>query len=420
MRDLFISLLEQTDLALGTQLVMVQIILALIIILLVLVARGISKLIIRFSLQKIIRKSKFTWDDVLYDRGVFKRLANYLPALILYLLFPLFFPEINQLTDFIQRLIIAYMITVTILLIDSFLEAADALYKTYGAERAKKKPIKVYLQVIKIFIYIIGAVLIITKLMNVSPVGILSGIGAMSAVLLLVFKDSIMGFVSSMQLSANDMVRIGDWIEMPKYGADGDIIDITLQSIKVRNWDMTITTIPIYALISDSFKNWRGMSESEGRRIKRSLSIDMRSVGFLKPEQIARLKKLPLLKDYLEVKEKDIAAYNQSRGIDPEDLVSARRLTNLGTFRAYVKAYLDDHPMVSKKLIHMVRYLDPGPTGIPMELYLFCVDKAWVNYESVQADIFDHLLAVLPQFGLKVFQEPSGWDLQSIAENLKS
>jgi len=420
MESLLVSWLEPLHLGAMTRNLLVRGILAVVLVLLALLANWIGRLIIRTFLQKVIRRSKFTWDDILYDRGVFRRLAGYLPAVALYLLIPVFFPEVSSVTEFLKRLIIAWMAAVTMLVVDSFLESVDSIYRTMGKEKAKRKPIKGYIQMVKIFVYIVGIVLMVTTIMNVSPVGILSGIGAMSAVLLLVFKDSIMGFVSSLQLSANDMVRIGDWIEMPKYGANGDVIDITLQSIKVRNWDMTITTIPIYALISDSFINWRGMSESGGRRIKRALSIDMQSVRFLTPELLERLRKIKLLQEYLAGKEKDIAEHNAGMDLEPGDMVSGRNLTNLGTFRAYVSAYITGHPMLRGDMTHMVRYLEPGPRGIPVELYLFCSDKAWVVYESVQADIFDHLLAVLPEFGLRVFQEPSGLDLRAIAERKES
>jgi len=420
MKSLLLSWLEPLNLADKPEDLLVGGVMAIILLGIALLINWIGRLIIRSTLRKVIRISKHTWDDVLYERGVFRRIAGYLPAVALYLLIPVFFPEATAVTEFFRRLMIAWMIAITVLLADSFLESVNTIYRTIGEEKAKRKPIKGYLQMVKIFAYIIGVVLIVTTIMNVSPVGILSGIGAMSAVLLLVFKDSIMGFVSSMQLSANDMVRIGDWIEMPKYGANGDVIDITLQSIKVRNWDMTITSIPLYALISDSFINWRGMSESGGRRIKRALYIDMRSVRFLTPELLVRLRKLKLLKDYLSNKEKEIAEYNAELGLEPGDMVSGRNLTNLGTFRAYVSAYISGHPRLNQDMTHMVRYLEPGPKGIPLELYLFCADKAWVTYESVQADIFDHLLAILPEFDLRVFQEPSGWELQSIAEGLTS
>jgi miniconductance mechanosensitive channel len=300
----------------------------------------------------------------------------------------------------------------------AFLNGINLIYLSDAEEIAKRKPIKGYLQLVKVFLYIVGGILVVTTLIHVSPLGILSGVGAMSAVLMLVFKDSILGFISSMQLSGNDMVRIGDWIEMPAYNADGDVIDITLQSVKVRNWDKTITTIPIYALVSDSFKNWRGMSDSGGRRIKRSIYIDARSVRFLTKEEIVRLAALPPLAEYMKNKLAEITEYNRNRSIPEDDYVSGRHLTNLGTYRAYTEVYLKALPHAAKNMTNMVRYLQPDENGVRMEIYLFSADTAWVNYERIQADIIDHLLAILPEFGLRAFQNPSGGDIQLLAERL--
>ncbi|MFA7576744.1 MAG: mechanosensitive ion channel domain-containing protein, partial [Candidatus Muiribacteriota bacterium] len=242
--------------------------------------------------------------------------------------------------------------------------------------------------------------------------GLLSGIGAMSAILMLVFKDSILGLAASFQLSANNMVNIGDWIEMPKYGADGDVIEITLQTIKVKNWDNTITTIPIYAMVSDSFKNWRGMSESGGRRIKRAINIDMISIKFATPEAIEKFSKMHYLKDYITAKKEEIDKYNKDNNIDTSSPVNGRRITNIGTFRVYIKNYLAANPHIHKNLISMVRQLPPTEQGLPIEIYCFTNDTAWVNYEAIQADIFDHLLSVIEEFDLRVYQLPSGADIR--------
>jgi miniconductance mechanosensitive channel len=212
------------------------------------------------------------------------------------------------------------------------------------------------------------------------------------------------------------MIQIGDWIEMPKYGADGDVIDVTLQTVKVQNWDKTITSIPIYSLVSDSFKNWRGMSESGGRRIKRSISIDMRTVKFCTREMVERFKRYALIREYVSQKEEEIAAHNSEKGLEESDLLSSRRMTNLGTFRAYIAAYLRAHPLINKDMTFLIRHLPPGPTGLPIEIYVFSADKVWANYESIQADIFDHLLAVIPEFELEVFQQPSGSDLERLGQ----
>ena len=290
----------------------------------------------------------------------------------------------------------------------------NEIYKQFRPEVAKRKPIKGYLQMVKIFLYIIAAILIITGLMNVSPLGILSGLGALSAVLMLVFKDPIMGFVSSLQLTGNDLVRIGDWVEIPKYGADGAVLDINLQTIRVQNWDMSITSVPVYALVSDSFKNWRGMSESAGRRVKKSIYIDMKTVRFLTEDELDNLEKLPRLKEYLETKRAEISAYNAKLDITNTDEITPRKLTNLGTFRAYIVEYLKAHPLVSKKLTFMVRYLDPTSKGIPVELYYFSSDKNWVNYEGLQSDVLDHVLSVMHFFDLAVFQDPTGEDFKAL------
>jgi miniconductance mechanosensitive channel len=374
-----------------------------------LVARGILLRLI----HRIVRQTKNRWDDALLDRGVVGRIAHLFPAIVVYASAALVFPAEQDIAEAIRRIAAAYMIAAGVLVLDAVIEAGHDIYRGY--EQARRRPIKGYVQLGKLAIFLVGIILIVTTLLNQSPLGILSGLGAMSAVLLLVFRDSILGFVSGIQLSANNLVHIGDWIEMPKYGADGSVVDITLQTIKVQNWDMTITSIPIYALTSDSFKNWRGMSESGGRRIKRSISIDMRSVRFCTEEMTSRFRRYHQLSDYIERKEREILEYNRVHGIEEGDMVSGRRMTNLGTFRAYIAEYLKGHPAIHKDMTFLIRQLPSGPTGVPIEIYVFSSDQAWANYEAIQADIFDHLLAVAPEFGLRVFQEPSGWDLGQIA-----
>jgi miniconductance mechanosensitive channel len=313
------------------------------------------------------------------------------------------------------------MIGVVVMVIGSILSAINDIYESYPV--SKTRPIKGYIQVGRVVMIIVGVILMITTLLNKSPLGILGGIGAMSAVLLLVFKDSILGLVASIQLSANNMVAIGDWVEVPNYNANGDVIEINLQSIKVRNWDKTITTIPIYALVSDSFKNWKGMMESGGRRIKRSVNIDMRSIRLCTGEMIERYRRIDALKGYLEDKLADIEAYNREHGIDTSDgapsRVNGRRITNIGTFRAYLIEYLRRNPKIRQDMTFLVRQLPPGATGLPIEIYVFSADQAWADYEGIQADIFDHVLAVVPEFGLRVFQEPSGYDLEEVAEAVR-
>jgi miniconductance mechanosensitive channel len=381
-------------------------------------ANFIAKRIIVVLIGNVVRKTKSTWDEAVFDRGVLTRLSHLAPALVIYFMGNLIFPENPAVTEVIRRLAVAYMIGVSILVVDSFLSAVNDIYSSFSI--AKSRPIKGYIQVVKIIAYIVGLVLIITRIMDTSALGILSGFTAMSAILLLVFKDSILGFVAGIQLSANNMVHIGDWVEMSKYGADGEVIEINLQTIKVQNWDKTITTIPVYALVSDSFRNWRGMMESGGRRIKRSVNIDIRSIGFCTDAMIEKFKKIDYLKEYIERKIQEIDAYNQNSNSDVTEMINGRRLTNIGTFRAYITEYLKNHPRISNEMTFLVRQLQPGPQGLPIEIYVFSTDQRWAYYESIQADIFDHILAIIPEFGLNVYQEPSGWDMHALAESIKT
>ncbi len=247
--------------------------------------------------------------------------------------------------------------------------------------------------------------------MGSSPWALLTSLGAMTAVIMLVFKDTILGFVASIQIAAYDMVRKGDWIEMPKYGADGDVIDISINTVKVQNWDKTITSLPTYSLISDSFKNWRGMSEGDGRRIKRSVIVDMNTIKFCDEAMVQKFSNIGLIKDYMATKSKEIEAYNKDNSIDKTQIINGRHLTNLGTYREYIKAYLKSNPQINRNMTFLVRQLASSEKGLPIEIYIFSSDKNWVNYEAIQADIFDHLLAAASEFGLKVFQSPSGNDL---------
>jgi miniconductance mechanosensitive channel len=265
-----------------------------------------------------------------------------------------------------------------------------------------------------LILFLTFTILVIAMVVGRSPVVFLSGLGAVTAILLLVFKDTILGFVAGIQIAANDMVRPDDWIEMPKYGADGSVIDVTLNTVKVRNWDKTVTTIPTYALISDSFKNWRGMTESGGRRIKRALHLDMTSIRFCDEEMLDRFKKIQFIREYLERKLEEISRHNRECAVDESVLVNGRRLTNVGTFRAYIEAYLRNHPMVHQEMTFLVRHLAPTEHGLPIEVYVFSKDQRWAVYESIQADIFDHLLAVVPEFDLRVFQSPTGSDVRSL------
>lgn len=371
-------------------------------------ANFIAKKVVIQIITRIVKNTKFKWDDILLERKVFHRLSHIVPAIILHY-FSSTFPAYQQL---IEKGVIAYLIIMGLIIINTLLNVVNDIYQTY--EVAKTKPVKGYIQVVKIIIVTVGIILVIANLMDKSPFILLSGIGALSAVFMLVFRDSLLGLVAGIQLTTNDMVRVGDWIEMPKYEADGDIIDISLNTVMVQNWDKTITMIPSYALISDSFKNWRGMQNSGGRRIKRSLFIDTTSISFCSAETIEHLKNIHYISDYLTTREREIAEYNIHNEINQSNPVNGRALTNIGVFRAYISNYLQHHPGINQEMTLMVRQLAPSEHGLPIEIYGFTNDIRWAVYETVQADIFDHLFAVASEFGLRIFQIPSGNDLKSI------
>ncbi|WP_372882701.1 mechanosensitive ion channel family protein [Psychromonas sp.] len=374
------------------------------------IANYITKKVIIGLIKKFIYKSKSHWDNIFYDSHVFTRLSHFVPIMVFSVGakiifteqdYPLLLANINKFTSL-------YFIVVFALVIHSLLSALNGVYRTY--KMSKLRPINSYIQVLKIILWIFAAVASVSILLNKDLWALFLGMGGMMAIVMLVFKDSILGLVAGVQITANDMLRLDDWLEMPSRGADGDVIDITLNTVKVRNWDKTITTIPTHVLITESFKNWRGMSESGGRRIKRSISIDMTSVKFCDQEMLESLTKIELLKDYLDHKLQEIDVYNKESVSNLSHLVNGRRLTNIGTFRAYLCAYLKNNPKIHKELTLMVRQLAPCATGIPIEVYVFSNDQNWTNYESIQADIFDHILAVIPEFGLRVFQNPIGSD----------
>lgn len=365
-----------------------------------------AKKVVLKVITHYINSNRFQWDNYLLERKVFHKLSHVVPAVIIYY-FSFAFPAYQPL---IAKGVALYMIVVALLVVNAFLHAVNDIYSTF--EIAKARPIRGYIQVVQIFVFIIGGILLISNLIGESPIILLSGIGALSAVTMLIFKDSILGLVAGVQLASNDMVRVGDWIEMPKYGADGDIVDISLITVKVRNWDQTITTIPTYALVSDSFKNWRGMQNSGGRRIKRSVFVDTSSIVFCSPEMIEKFKKIHYLKDYIVQKEEEIERYNLEHEIDRSSKVNGRALTNIGVFRIYLQRYLENHPRIHKGMTCMVRQLQPVETGMPLEIYAFADDIRWTVYEGIQSDIFDHIFAVASEFGLRVFQNPTGYDLR--------
>jgi len=381
----------------------------------------IAALVFRGIIRRVAARTTSTWDDRLIERKVFARIAHVAPALIVYYLVG---PALRVGPDaiavatggaaliaaLVQRVALSFVVVTIAMAISAFLDAINDIYNESYHE-AKNRPIKGYLQVVGLVLYIAAGVIVVSILADRSPVVFLSGLGALTAVLMLVFRDTILSLVASMQIMSNDMIRIGDWVEMPQANADGDVIDIALHTVKIQNWDKTVTTIPTYKFISESFKNWRGMSESGGRRIKRSLAIDMSSVRFLTEEEVERLSKFELLREYMRDKRNKLAEYaDETSALGPDVIPLKRRLTNIGTFRAYVLEYLKANPKIHKDMTLLVRQLAPTPQGLPMEIYCFTNDIAWANYEGIQGDIFDHLMAILPEFGLEAFQEPAGRD----------
>lgn len=362
-------------------------------------------------ISRIVEKTETKIDDLFLDRKVLNRLSYLSPVLVLYYFAHLVPNYVGELR-IIGKIFIVFFIASAI---NEFLSKFVELSK--NIDELKNKPIKSYIQLIKLLLYIIAGVIIIGILTNQSPYALLGGIGAMTAVLLFIFRDTILSFIASVQISTYDLVRVGDWIEAPKFGADGDVIEVNLHTVKIQNFDKTITTIPTYKLVEESFKNWRGMQETGGRRIKRHLLIDQTSVKILDEELIKKLSKIQLIKDYINNRKKEIEEFNKINNIDTSLPINGRQMTNLGTFRKYIEEYLRNHPKIHKNLTLLVRHLQPTPQGLPLEIYAFTNDTAWVNYETIQADIFDHLLAVIPYFELRVFQEPGGNDLQEGLKN---
>lgn len=386
--------------------------------------------------RRVARKTKTDWDDILIRRKVFHSLAHLIPAFILYHSIGFAAPGAlahgAEVTEAMATQLMAdhypglgivllkwvkiYLIFVAIYIISTFLNAVNDIYQT--TPYSHNRSIKGYIQLVKILVYFLSAILIIAVLLGKDPTVLIAGLGAMAAVLMLVFKDTILGFVASIQLSGNDMLKIGDWIEMPGHRADGTVIDITLNTVKVQNWDRTITTIPTYALVSESFNNWKGMEESGGRRIKRSVFIDVNTIRFCDSEMLKRFEDFELIRDYVKQKEEEIRKYNEERNIRQEDLLSGRHQTNIGIFRKYLENYLRNNPRVRQDMTFLVRQLQPGDKGLPVEIYVFSKSTAWADYENLQADIFDHVFAVIPEFGLRVFQAPSGNDLKMVGDKL--
>jgi miniconductance mechanosensitive channel len=366
------------------------------------------------GIAKLIERSKSRFDDIFFSDTLLQRVAYITPLIVIWNLIEIIPALSQEVTNIIKQICTGLFALILLFVASAFLNSLNHVYNQ--SEFGKRKPIKGYIQVFKIILYIFGTIVIISILMKKDPLVILGGFGALTAVLILVFRDTILSFVASLQISSNDLVRIGDWIEVPAFGADGDVMDIALHTIKVQNWDKTITVIPTHKLIDVSFKNWRGMQQTGGRRIKRALYIDQSSVKFCSADMLQRFEKIRLLADYLKQKREEISAYNKKHGIDDSEIINRRHLTNIGTFRIYVENYLKGHEKIHHGLTCMVRQLAPTEHGLPIELYVFTNDTAWVNYEKIQADIFDHLLAIIPEFDLKIFQNPTGSDFSTIGK----
>jgi len=368
----------------------------------------------RYILQwigRIVKKSKTDLDDILFDPTLLRRIAFIPPLLVIYN-FAYIWPEFEET---FHRISIGMIALFVLLVVGSLLTSLNKYYEK--SPWAKNRPIKSYVQIIKLIIYIFGTIIIVAVLIGQSPWYLLTGLGAMTAVLILVFRDTILSFVASLQITSNDLVRVGDWIEVPTFGADGDVIDIALHTVKIQNWDKTFTIIPTHKLIEVSFKNWRGMQVTGGRRIKRSVFIDQTSIKFCDQKMIDNFAKFGLISSYIEDKITEISEYNKKHGDESTSLINRRQITNIGTFRIYVDKYLKRHEKIHPRLTTMVRQLAPGPNGLPLEIYAFTNDTAWINYEQIQSDIFDHILAVVPEFELRIFQNPSGHDFKKAGMN---
>lgn len=377
-----------------------------------------TKLVLLRVAKALIARTTTRWDDLLVDHDVLRRVSRLAPLLVVYWLSPLAFESVPLLSEAALRIAGSAMVVIGALALSSVLDVIGAIYGTF--EVSRHTPIKGFVQVSKVILFGLGGVVVLAILLDKTPVYLLSGLGALTAVLLIVFKDPILGLVGGIQLSANKMVAIGDWIEMPTHAADGEVVEIALTTVKVRNWDKTITTVPTYDLVTHPFRNWRSMQESGGRRIKRAVHIDVTTIRFCDSAMLERFSKIRYIAEYLECKQEEIARHNESIGAPGDSLVNGRRLTNVGTFRAYLFAYLRNHPNIRQDMTFLVRQLEPGEHGLPIEVYVFTDTTEWADYEAIQSDIFDHVLAAVPAFDLRVFQRPSSADVGAIAQRMTS
>lgn len=371
-----------------------------------------AKIVIVRFVNKIFLKTKVAWDDVLVEKKVFEKTAYLIPAFIIVLTAPYIFGDFPKVIEYAAFLANIFIIIVIIRCTITLLSVFDEILS--NTVILADKPITTYIQVLKIGVYFIGGILILSLVLGKSPFYFLGAMGAMTAILLLIFKDTILGFVASIQMSVYDMVRVGDWISMPKYDADGDVMSINLNTVKVQNWDKTITTIPTYAFITDSFKNWRGMSDSGGRRINRAIYLKVSSFQFCDENMLSHFKKYKLIEDYIIEKENDVRKFNSKITDDEIDSVNNRRMTNIGVFRIYAEKYITAHPYINEDMTLMVRQLESTSKGLPLEIYCFSSEREWIKYENIVSDIFDHLFTITSEFELEVFEEPTGNDFRSL------
>lgn len=369
---------------------------------------------LRQFLLTLAEKKEGLWQKVLLEDTLFHRISYTLQGVLVHLQAGIWFEQSSFLLQLLQGVATQWILLFGLLSLFSALDSIQSIIYKSGSHR--RFPFRGLIQTIKLISSLFVGLLAVAALIGKSPLLLLSGLGALSAVLLLVFRDSILGLVAGIQLSANQMLSVGDWLEMPKYGADGDVIDIALTTVKVQNWDKTITTIPAYALISDSFKNWRGMTESGGRRIQRSILIETNSIKFIDENLFNKLSKAELLGDYLPTRQKEIEQENAKKNSDMSVLINGRRLTNIGTFRQYLVSYLKAHPDIHQKMTLMVRQLQPSSEGLPIQIYAFTNTTSWVAYENIQSDIFDHIFAILPEFDLRIHEAPTGHDIQALVK----
>ena len=385
----------------------------LIVILFSILANIIAKQFILRGLRRYIAHTETKLDDVFTQKAVFARLSHLAPAAVIYLMAPVVLEGYPQWISLIRNAVLIYVIVITVMILSSLLDAILEVYRSF--EVSRQVPLRSFFQVLKLIFIFIAGLFVIAIIFNQPPALLLGGLGASTAILMLIFRDSILGFVAGIQLTANNLVARGDFIEMPRYDASGVVLDVALTTVKVQNADKSITTIPTYSLISESFKNWRGMSEAGVRRLKRSLFIDINTIKLCDEEMLQRFAQIQYISEYIEQKRQEVAEYNAKHGFDDTSVVNGRRLTNIGTFRAYVQAYVEHHPRIRQDMTFLVRQLAPTEHGLPIEIYAYCDELAWAKFEGIQADIFDHLLAIVPAFDLRVFQVPAGSDFQAFA-----